>query len=138
MSLVENLVALALLALALLGMAVLSNAALSAARGNVYRQAAIHLADDLGNRLFAHLRGRGIGDSAVADCSAVTAACLRSTDALAELEAWRSDVAAALPDGRGLLAVTAGAERLYLEIRVAWSAADSSTAEHSLQMAAPW
>lgn len=138
MSLIENLIALALLTFALLGMAILSNAALSATRGNIYRQTAIQLTDDLSNRLLAHLRGRGIGSSAVADCSAAMAACLGSAAALEELEAWRNDVAAALPAGRGQLSVADAGEHLRLDIRIAWSAAGSASATQSMQMAAPW
>jgi Tfp pilus assembly protein PilV len=138
MSLIENLVALAVLSIALLGMAMLSNASLSATRANVDRQTAIRLTEELSQRLFAHLRGRGVGDTGQADCAAAGSICFSSATALAELEAWQNEVAAALPGGLGTLALTRTDGRSLLDIRVAWSPAVSTPGEQALQVAAPW
>jgi type IV pilus assembly protein PilV len=138
MSLIENLIALVLLAVALLGMAVLSNRALSVTRGNVYRQQAIQLTDDLSNRLFAHVRGRGIGSDAVADCSAASASCLASPSAQDELASWRRNVADALPGGNGVLGITTAGARMRYEITVTWLTTEPNPAEHRLAVAAPW
>jgi len=138
MSLIENLIALAVLGIALLGLAILSNAALSETRANVDRQTAIRLTEELGQRLFTYLRGRSVGASDEADCASAGSACFDSASAAAALAAWQNDVAAALPGGRGTLALLRVGAVSRFDIRVTWSPTASASAEQALQVAAPW
>ena len=81
-SLVENLVALAVLSIGLLGVAALTAGALAGIRVGMQRQTAIVLTDDAASRLL----GAGGIDEPVGD-----------------LEDWRAEVARRLPSGLGVI-----------------------------------
>jgi len=102
-SLLENVVALAILTVGLLGTTRLFGEALRSLRDNQHRQAAIILGEELIDRLIAQ---RHETLAAEIDCLDVTQRCLDDPLAQTQLAAWHVALSRALPDPRAQLSIT--------------------------------
>lgn len=125
-TMVEVLVALAVLAIGLLGIAALYLDSLRAGRTAIYRTQAVNLAADLGDRIRAN-RGAVVSyEAALADDPDTVPACdsggpcTRDEMAQNDLAVWKDSLAALLPAGEGSVAVTPGNPSVYV-ITVQWT-----------------
>lgn len=125
-TMVEVLVALAVLAIGLLGIAALYLDSLRAGRTAIYRSQAVNLAADLADRIRAN-RGAVLGyevalgdePEAVPQCDA-GGPCTRDEMAQNDLAVWKASLEALLPEGQGSVAVTPGNPNVYV-ITVQWT-----------------
>lgn len=125
-TMVEVLVALAVLAVGLLGIAALYLDSLRAGRTAIYRTQAVNVAADLADRIRSNRDVPANYETAIGETvSAVTACetaagCTRAEMAQNDLAEWKAQLAALLPDGDGSVAVTPGSPSAYV-ITIQWN-----------------
>jgi len=125
-TLVEVLVALAVLAVGLLGIAALYLDSLRAGRTAIYRTQAINVAADLADRIRANREsavtyGTDFGDAVAAVPACLTAVgCSAAEMAQHDLAEWKASLATLVPNGQGRVVVTAGNPNSYV-ITVQWT-----------------
>ena len=124
-SLVEVLVALAVLAVGLLGAAALAVDTVQAQHRGMLRAQAQRLAADFAERLRGNRAGLLAYREAPARFGCVSGAspgrrCTPEELAREELADWRADIARTLPGGRGEVALSGGASPLAYEISLRW------------------
>jgi type IV pilus assembly protein PilV len=119
-------VALLVLSVGMIGIAALHGQSLSASRTAIYRTQAISLVGDLSDRIRVN-RGAQLayeGAPADNDCDQPTGGggvdCSPAEMAAHDLFVWQSQVAAALPGGRGSVDVDASTAPATYRLSVAW------------------
>lgn len=125
-TMVEVLVALAVLAVGLLGIAALYLDSLRAGRTAIYRTQAVNAAADLADRIRANRDvpvsyETAIGDAVtpVTTCL-TTAGCSRTELAQHDLAEWKTQLATLLPEGDGSVDATVASPNAYV-ITVQWT-----------------
>lgn len=125
-TMIEVLVALAVLAVGLLGIAALYLDSLRAGRTAIYRTQAVNVAADLADRIRANRAvpvnyETAIGDAVMSVPACDSAAgCTRAEMAQNDLAEWKAQLAALLPNGDGSVVVTPGNPSAYV-ITVQWN-----------------
>jgi type IV pilus assembly protein PilV len=129
-TMVEVLVALVVLAIGLLGIAALYLNSLQSGRTAIYRTQAVTLAADLADRIRMNRTAQASYATLFADAEAAVPACITTGGcsdadlAATDLSNWKAELAQALPNGQGQVAVTlpaaAGQPTNYV-ITVRWA-----------------
>lgn len=125
-TMIEVLVALAVLAVGLLGIAALYLDSLRAGRTAIYRTQAVNVAADLADRIRANRAVPVNYETALDDAVVPVAACetsggcTRAEMAQNDLASWKAQLAALLPNGDGSVVVTPGNPNSYV-ITVQWN-----------------
>lgn len=120
-SIVEVLVALVVLSVGMLGIAGLYVFALQSGTSSIFRTQAVNLAADMADRIRAN-QAATVGyaaDGADHDCE--SADCTAVEIAEDDRAGWEGQVAAALPNGEGAVAVAGAAVPFTYTITVSWS-----------------
>jgi type IV pilus assembly protein PilV len=123
-TLVEAMVALVVLAVGMLGIAGLYVTTLRSGGGAIFRMQAVNLAADLADRIRAN-RGANVAYNGVAannNCyGAGSVDCAPALMAANDLLVWQQQIAAILPGGNGLVAVTGAAVPYTYTITITWT-----------------
>ncbi len=125
-TMVEVLVALAVLAVGLLGIAALYLDSLRAGRTAIYRTQAVNVAADLADRIRSNRDTPVNYETAVDDAVSPVAACetadgcTRAEMAQNDLAEWKTQLSALLPNGNGSVVVIPGSPSSYV-ITIQWN-----------------
>ncbi len=126
---VEAMVALVVLAVGMLGIAGLYVTTLRSGGGAIYRFQAVNLASDLADRIRANRTANVayLGPPADNNCYGTGATdCAPALMAAHDLLVWQNQIAALLPAGNGVVAVTPGAaitDPFTYTITITWTGA---------------
>jgi type IV pilus assembly protein PilV len=119
--LIEVLVSLLILSVGILGIAGLQTRALQMNQGVLYQSRANVLAYDIMDRMRANQSQVdsyqiGLADAApsFSNCYSASANCTASQITDFDLGSWRADLAAVLPDGKGSIVKTGGADPAFI------------------------
>ena len=116
-SLLENVIALAIVTVGLLGTTRLFGEALRSLRDHQHRQSATVLGEDLIEQLIALREQSLLADR---DCTLPREACFDDAPAQAQLEAWQARVRRLLPDAAARLIVAGTATTIRIELGIEW------------------
>ncbi|MFO1400676.1 MAG: type IV pilus modification protein PilV [Steroidobacteraceae bacterium] len=123
-TIIEVLVALVVLSVGMLGIAGLYVVTLQSGGTAIYRTQAVNLAADMADRIRANRNaGTAYGDGAAGALACTGAGavdCSPGDLAADDVLQWNTEIAAALPNGAGDIAVVAGTPAVYT-ITVTWS-----------------
>jgi type IV pilus assembly protein PilV len=140
-TLVEVLVALVVLAVGMLGLAVLLVEGLQGSRSAIEHTQAVNLAADIAERMRSNRAAARLYDTAEgtpeprvdAACEDVAGPCDPRAMASHDLRLWLDDVAASLPDGRGVVEIVpSAAKRDRGIVTIRWARTGAAPATYAL------
>jgi type IV pilus assembly protein PilV len=131
-TIIEVLVALVVLSVGMLGIAGLYVVTLQAGGTAIYRTQAVNLASDMADRIRANRTAGTAYQDGAAGALACTGAgavdCLPADLAADDVLQWNTELAEALPNGTGDIAVAGGGAPFTYTITVSWSEPGQATA----------